>query len=308
MYQLIATEPNGHTNDQGTPVNPASVTYNALNNEAVLLFAANLNSYAPPGTNSLRLRVGDFNEPITTTTLTATEGEAGTTYATAMPLPSSELGSGPQSLVISNQIEALSYDLQWPGGPTDPGDRNLPAQPDVYYEATHSISHLGRRLHRHSYLHLLFPDHLRNGHQRQHGRKPDHACQEQRTRETPVVLLLLRRAVRRGTGAPGGTLYGGDAIAVCTGNLYPMNKAVSAPGGIMGIGGNNNGHLMAVMDGADSATWGTSNFGGAWQQVAMHEIMHCLGFGHSFDLPPDQIMGDDITQGTSELTLPGMAI
>ena len=38
----------------------------------------------------------------------------------------------------------------------------------------------------------------------------------------------------------------------------------------------------------------------------MHEIMHCLGFGHSFDLPPDQIMGDDITQGTSELTLPGL--
>ena len=99
-----------------------------------MLFAANLNSYAPLGTNSLRLRVGDFNEKIQTTPITATEGEADTTYATAMPLPSSELGSGPQSLVISNQIEATSYDLQWPGGPTDPGDRNLPNQPDVYYE------------------------------------------------------------------------------------------------------------------------------------------------------------------------------
>ena len=61
---------------------------------------------------------------------------------------------------------------------------------------------------------------------------------------------------------------------------------------------------LAVMD--DAFNWGTSAFGGFWMQVAMHEIMHNLGFGHSFDLPPDQIMGDDFTQGTSELVLPGI--
>ena len=134
LYQLIATNQTADTNDQGTPVNPLSATYSAVNNEAVLLFAENLNSYAPLGTNSLRLRIGDFNEPIQTTPITAAEGAAGTTYAAAMPVPSSEFGSGPQSVVISDQIETTSYDLQWPGGPTDPGNRILPDEPDVYVE------------------------------------------------------------------------------------------------------------------------------------------------------------------------------
>ena len=61
---------------------------------------------------------------------------------------------------------------------------------------------------------------------------------------------------------------------------------------------------LAVMDDADN--WGTSAFGGEWMQVAMHEIMHNLGFGHSYSLPPDQIMGDDASQGTSDLVLPGI--
>ena len=128
----------------------------------MLLFAENLNSYAPLGTNSLRLRIGDFNEPIQTTPMTAAEGAAGTTYAAAMPVPSSEFGSGPQSVVISDQIEATSYDLQWPGRPTDPGNRILPERTRRDCRIALHERHLGGRPLRHSHLHLLFPDHLRN--------------------------------------------------------------------------------------------------------------------------------------------------
>ncbi len=94
------------------------------------------------------------------------------------------------------------------------------------------------------------------------------------------------------------TVLGGASIGVVTGDLFPMGQI--SGGGIAGMGGNG----LAVMDAAQN--WGDSAFAGQWMQVAMHEIMHNLGFGHSADLPPDQIMLDDLSQGTSELVLPGI--
>ena len=294
LYQVIATNQTADTNDQGTPVNPVSVTYNAAKNEAVLLFAQNLNTLVQPtGTNSLRLRIGDFNEPITTTTIAAAEGEAGTSYAEAMQLSSTAFGSGPQSVAISNQIEATSYDLQWPGGPTDPGDRNLPAEPDVAIEA-HFMGASGEStlgIPTYTYYFPVTYGVDANGNPVRNLITP---AQEQRTREI-FELYSYYFGVQFEEAAPGQT---GD-IGVCTGNLFPMG-GTSGPGGVLGMGGGG----LAVMDGAEN--WGTSPFGGEWQQVAMHEIMHCLGFGHSFELPADQIMGDDGAQGTSELTLPGL--
>ena len=54
---------------------------------------------------------------------------------------------------------------------------------------------------------------------------------------------------------------------------------------------------MAIMDLQDFDKPGDDIFGGPWFQMAMHEIGHLLGLGHTYDLPPLTIMGDEADLG-----------
>ncbi len=76
-----------------------------------------------------------------------------------------------------------------------------------------------------------------------------------------------------------------NTLVIATGNMQAVDPEVDINFAI-GIAGGG----VAVM--SNSVTW-NEEFGGDWFQTAMHEIGHLLGQGHTYDLPPLTIQGED---------------
>ncbi|MCS7239142.1 MAG: hypothetical protein NZ899_12870, partial [Thermoguttaceae bacterium] len=279
FYQLIGTRQTADPRDD-VVVAPSQVVYDPSLRKVTLTFERDLADY---GTGAFRLRIGDTYQ-IFQTDFVTTPYDAGQTFASALSVRSlgGSLagrfgdGTGPQSLIISSQINSWQLDptLWWPGGNDEPGHRNLPQHTaGMLYIENHYAS--GDSSPDNSAgvftIRYYFPETIPNPRTGAPTSNLITEAQKQRARE---IFALLSKYL--GIQVYEDPVSGGIAVATGDLALFP-SPFRSEPGGIRGLGGGG----KALMDYAEN--WGASEYGGAWFQVAFHEILHNLGFGHAYD-------------------------
>lgn len=290
LYQLISTGETANNADDQV-FYPTGVTYDASADMAVLTFGADLEDLAGEGT--LRLRIGtDESIPMTPLALSPST-DVGSAFATSTDLGSLEVGSQ----VISSAIDAMLFELDYPGGNDEPGHREIPNEvaggfgnhinPDFGADHTDGIITISYNF------------------KRDYGVDPAGqplvnlitARQKQLARDALTMWGNYIGVQFQETANQGLTIVTGDPQALDPDAPDVVNHASNKPLSDL--------NFIAKVDPAyqdsmlilDNAQQWNDNYGGDWMKTAMTGIGFMLGLDRATDLPASNLMafGSDVT-------------
>ncbi len=265
----------------GGAILPDTVTYDPVTRAATLTFANDLN-LLPDGAGTYRLRIGTDEQLLSAPTTYAPAADPGSSFDVP-GAAADDLGTLGDSVVISSDISAGLFPLDMPGAIDEPGHRDIPTVQQHYLDGVTADFVPGITTQAYNFREDYAPG-LFN-------------------LITPGQEDLVRQIFELYGHYLGIQFQETDNLGftIVTGDLRVLDPtAIPGPGGILGLGGSG----LAIMD-ANETDW-SDEFGGNYFTVAMHEIGHLLGLGHTDELPTLTIMDSDPSLGPNpDPTYPG---